>query len=72
MQTITLSVDAQAAASFLAATADEKRKLQLLVSYLLKQQGITPTLDEIMDRMSDYAESRGSTDDKLRDLLAND
>jgi hypothetical protein len=31
----------------------------------------TPSLLQIMDNMSDYAESRGLTEEKLRDILAD-
>jgi endonuclease III len=74
MQNITLPVDAEAAMAYRGATNEEKTKLQLLVSAMLKQRldaVNTPSLLQIMDNMSDYAESRGLTEEKLRDILAD-
>ncbi|MDP4220348.1 MAG: hypothetical protein Q8916_08755 [Bacteroidota bacterium] len=75
MQNITLSVDAQAANFFLNAPSEEKKKLQMLVSLLLRQRSQeknAPSIEEIMDRMSDYAESQGLTEEKLRRILSSD
>ena len=72
MQNITLSVDAQAAESFLGASREEKNKLQMLISLLLRQrfqEKNIPSIEEIMDRMSDYAESKGLTEEKLHEIL---
>ena len=73
MQNITLTVDSQAAKSFLGASIEEKNKLQMLISLLLRQrlqEKNIPSIDEIMDRMSDYAESKGLTEEKLQEILA--
>ena len=74
MQNITLPVDAEAALAYQGATSEDKTKLQLLVSAMLKQRldaVNSPSLFEIMDRMSDYAENRGLTEEKLREILAD-
>ncbi len=73
MQNITLSVDTQAAESFFVASSEEKKKIQMLVSLLLKQglqKQNVPSIEDIMDSMSDYAESKGLTDSKLQEILA--
>ena len=73
MQNITLSVDSQAAKSFLGASVEEKNKLQILISLLLRQrlqEKNVPSIDEILDRMSDYAKGQGLTEERLQEILA--
>lgn len=70
---INLRVSADAAEVYESATAEEKRKLEALVSSRLREaarhreQG--QTLEEIMSEMSRRAHERGLTPEKLNDIL---
>ena len=75
LQNITLPVDAEAALAYQTASVNEQRKLQELFNYLLKQRLIEehiPSLKEMMERMGSFASARGLTEEKLRELLADD
>ena len=68
---ITLYVDEQAARIFNAASPDERRKLEALISLQLLDVAARPagSLQEIMHRISDRAKERGLTEEKLQELL---
>jgi hypothetical protein len=72
--TISLEVDADTAQKFSAASAAERRKLQLLLSLRLRELTVSPTrpLKEIMDEIGRHAESRGLTPEVLEALLRNE
>ena len=75
MQNITLSVDASAALAYQAASKEEKMKLGTFFSILMKERSRekdTASLLEVMDRMSDYAERKGLTEEKLQEILEED
>jgi len=61
--TTMIPVDPVTAAKYYAASDEERRKVQLLVRLLLRDSAVPskPTLQAIMDAMSDEAESRGLT-----------
>lgn len=69
--TISIEVDAQTANAFQDATAEERRKLQLLLKLRLRELTINPrrSLKEIMDEMGQEAEARGLTPEILESLL---
>ncbi|MEI8133530.1 MAG: hypothetical protein WCH46_00465 [bacterium] len=74
-QNITLRVDASAALAYQSASKEEKMKLGTFFSILMKERSRekdTPSLLEVMDRMSDYAEKQGLTDEILKEILAED
>jgi hypothetical protein len=68
---ISIEVDAEAARLFREASADEKRKLQLLLSLRLRELTVEPhrSLKEIMDEIGTHAESQGLTPEILESLL---
>jgi len=72
-QNITLPVDASAALAYQAASKEEKMKLGTFFSILMKersQEKNSASLLEVMDRMSDYAEKQGLTDEILKEILS--
>ncbi|HEV3025915.1 MAG TPA: hypothetical protein VGX76_25750 [Pirellulales bacterium] len=71
MTTISIQVDAEAARAFSEASAEEQRKLQLLLSLRLRELTVRPArpLKEIMDEIGADAEARGLTHDLLESLL---
>jgi hypothetical protein len=69
-QEITIRVDPVAASAYLAATEEERRKLDLLLSLRLQdvtQQG--QSLEEVMRDISRRAQERGLTPEILESLL---
>lgn len=70
--TISIQVDEEAARAFAAASAEEQRKLQLLLNLRLRELTLNPShsLRQIMDAIGTEAESRGLTPDKLAEILS--
>ena len=72
--TITIQVDAEAAKAFAAASPEEQRKIQLLLS--LRLQDLTASqgksLQAIMDEIGARAETRGLTPAILERLLRDE
>ena len=69
-QEITIRVDPEAANAYLAASEEERRKLDLLLS--LRLQDVTQrgeTLEEVMRDISLRAQQRGLTPEILESLL---
>jgi len=73
-ETISLEVDADAARAFSAASAEERRKLQLLLSLRLRELTSQPVrpLKQVMDEIGRYAEARGMTPEILESLLRDE
>lgn len=71
MSTISIEVDPEAARAYEAASAEEKRKLQLLLSLRLREiiSGAPMPLTEIMDKMGAEAQARGLTPEILDSIL---
>lgn len=70
MAILAIEVDAEAADAYLSAPADAQKKVQLLLNiWLPTLRGTGPSLQEIMDKMSDEAEANGLTDELLESLL---
>jgi hypothetical protein len=70
---ITVHVDAEAARVFKAASPDERRKLEALLSLqLLEAAKPELSLRELMRRISQRVQERGLTEDQLRELLDDD
>ncbi len=69
--TIAIEVDADTARAFSEASAEEQRKLQLLLSLRLRELTSSPTrpLKTIMDKIGARAEAKGLTPDILESLL---
>lgn len=69
--TITLPVDAATAEAYAAATAEQQRKIQLLLSLRLQELTLSEgrPLPAVMDEISDQAEARGLTPELLESLL---
>lgn len=74
MATISIDVDPVAARAFFEASAEERRKLQLLLGLRLRELTTGPTrpLKEIMDEIGAEAESRGLTPEILESLLRDE
>jgi hypothetical protein len=72
--TISLEVDADSARAFLAAPAEGRRKLQLLLSLRLRELTARPArpLNEVMDDVGREAEARGLTPETLDSLLRDE
>ena len=72
-KTINLRVSADAAEVYESASAEEKRKLEALVSSRLREAArhreCGQTLEEIMSELSRNAQERGLTPEKLDDIL---
>jgi hypothetical protein len=68
---ITIEVDEQAAKAFAAASAEERRKIQLLLSLRLQDLTLSPakSLKDVMDEIGAKAEARGLTPGILESLL---
>ena len=71
---ITIEVDEAMARYFFEASPGERKKLQLLLSLRLKELTVarSKSLQEIMDEMSQEAESRGLTPEILETLLRDE
>jgi hypothetical protein len=72
--TISLEVDSEAARAFSAASAEDRRKLQLLLSLRLRELTVRPArpLKEVMDEIGRHAEAQGLTPDILESLLRDE
>jgi hypothetical protein len=72
--TISLEVDADTAQAFSAASAEDRRKLQLLLHLRLRELTARPTrpLKEVMDEIGRNAEARGLTPEILEALLRDE
>ena len=72
--TISLEVDADAAQAFTQSSAENRRKLQLLLRLRLRELTTGPArpLKEIMDEIGEQAEARGLTPEILESLLHDD
>ncbi len=72
--TISLEVDADSARAFSAATAEDQRKLQLLLRLRLRELTARPArpLKEVMDEIGRAAEARGLTPEILDSLLRDE
>jgi hypothetical protein len=72
-KTINLRVSADAAEVYESASAEEKRKLEALVSSRLREAARHrergQSLEEIMSELSRNAQERGLTPEKLDDIL---
>jgi hypothetical protein len=72
-KTISLRVSADVADAYESASAEEKRKLEALLSSRLREavrhRKHGRSLEEIMDEMSRRAQERGLTQEKLDDIL---
>lgn len=67
-----MRVSAEAAERFEAASEEERRKIEALLS--LQLEDLTQpkrSLEEIMDSMGDYAQSQGLTSEILESILKN-
>lgn len=72
--TITIPVDADTARAYQAASAEDQRKIQLLLRLRLRELTSLPnvSLRELMDEIGAQAEARGLTPDILETLLQDD
>ena len=69
-QTITIHVSPEAARVYNTATAEQQRKLEVLLSLKLTEVARAPRpLEEIMDEISRKAQARGLTPETLESLL---
>ena len=70
-ETITIPLDPEAAKIYKAAPAEDKKKMQALLSLWLRDLAMREpsTLKEIMDDLSRKAQARGLTPEVLESLL---
>lgn len=67
---ITIPLDSQTARIYTGASAEDKRKLRLLLSLWLREFAVSPRpLKVIMDEISEKAQARGLTPDILESIL---
>jgi hypothetical protein len=67
---ITLQIDADLAKAYEKASAQDRSKLQLLLTLWLRELFVRSTsLKSLMDELSDKAQERGLTAEKLETLL---
>ncbi len=67
---ITIKVDAEAADGYVAASAEERKRIDLLLSLRLSQvTRPSDSLEEVMRETSEAAQARGLTERKLDELL---
>jgi hypothetical protein len=67
---ITIRVDADAAKAYAAASAEEREKIDLLLSLRLSQvTGPSAPLEQVMREISESARARGLTEDRLKEML---
>jgi len=72
--TISLEVDADTARAFSGASAEERRKLQLLLSLRLRELTARPPrpLKAVMDEIGRHAAAQGLTAELLESLLRDE
>ena len=72
--TISIEVDSDAARAFVQASAEERRKLELLLALRLREltSGPIRPLRQIMDEIGTKAEARGMTPKILDSLLKDE
>lgn len=72
--TINLEVDADVARAYTAASEEERRRLQLLLSLRLREltSRSSRPLKEVIDQIGREAEAAGLTPDCLQSLLSDD
>ncbi|MCU0914834.1 MAG: hypothetical protein MUC88_09755 [Planctomycetes bacterium] len=69
-ETLTIRVSPEAARVYNAATAEQRRKLELLLSLKLTEVARAPRpLEEVMSEISRTAQARGLTPEALESLL---
>ena len=70
-ETIMIEVEAGAAKAYKAASEEDQKKIQLLLSLWLQAWATTPaaSLQDLMDAISDRAQARGLTPELLESLL---
>lgn len=70
-RTITIPLDPQTARAYSAARADEKRKIQALLSLWLRELAASeaPSLQQVLDEAGRKAQARGLTQEILDSLL---
>ena len=67
---ITIRVDAEAAKAYAAASAEEREKIDLLLSLRLSQvTNPSAPLEQVMREISESARARGLTEDRLNEML---
>jgi hypothetical protein len=70
-ETVSFETDAETARAFASASAEDRRKLELLLSLRLRELTSAPLrpLGQVMDEISRNAEKRGLTPEVLESLL---
>jgi hypothetical protein len=67
---ITIRVDAEAAKAYAAASPEERKKIDLLLSLRLSQvTGPSAPLEQVMREISESAQERGLTEERLSEIL---
>ena len=70
IEEITIRVDTEAAQAYRTASDEERKKLDLLLSLRLKDAArSTPSLQDVMRDLSQKAQERGLTPEKLKSIL---
>lgn len=73
-ETISVEIDADTARAFSTASAEDRHKLQLLLSVRLRELTLDPPrpLQQVMDEISRNAELRGLTSEAAKSLLKDE
>lgn len=73
-ESISISVDADAARTFCAASPEERRRMEILLSLRLREltSKDARSLKEIMDEIGAQAEAKGLTPEILESMLGED
>jgi hypothetical protein len=70
---ITIQVDAEATRVFKSASAEERRKLEVMLDLRLKEAtGSRESLQDVMSEVSHKSQQRGLTPEILRSILDSD
>jgi hypothetical protein len=74
MSTISIEVDEDTANAYATASAEEQRKVQLLLKLRIREivGGPKKSLEQVMDEMSAETKARGLTPDMLESLLRDE
>lgn len=69
-ETITISLDTNSAQIYASASAEDQKKMRLLLSLWLREFGASDRpLNVLLDEISDKAQARGLTPEMLESLL---
>ncbi len=74
LETISIAIDSDVAQTFSQASAEERRKIEILLRLRLRELtlGRIRPLNQIMDEIGEEARAKGLTPERLHSMLEND